>query len=115
MRPSIREALEHCLAGEADFAAKRQQIIAQRFSPGFWSLEYAPEVASEGVAHGIDTLVRPIAATHTGSDRFGLASEAALHEKAACSRYFSEQAGKVNESVNKIDALRSWDRYLENS
>jgi hypothetical protein len=48
-------------------------------------------------------------ATLHGSDRFGLAlvlhspaqpddggSEAALHEKTACSRYFGEQAGKVN-------------------
>jgi hypothetical protein len=28
--------------------------------------------------------------------KVGLTSEAALHEKTACSRYFSGQAGKVN-------------------
>jgi hypothetical protein len=28
--------------------------------------------------------------------KVGLASEAALHEKTACSRYFNEQAGEVN-------------------
>jgi hypothetical protein len=30
--------------------------------------------------------------------KVGLASEAALHEKTACSRYFDEQAGKVNDA-----------------
>jgi hypothetical protein len=34
-----------------------------------------------------------------GVKTFGLASEAALHKKTACSRSFGEQAGKVNDTV----------------
>ena len=78
------------------------QGVLERPDPGAKALGYylLPLRGKVGLASEV---------TLQGSDRLGLASEAALHEKTACSRYFSEQAGKVNDTRIEPDGLQTGD------
>ena len=78
------------------------QGVLERPDPGAKALGYylLPLRGKVGLASEV---------TLQGSDRLGLASEAALHEKTACSRYFSEQAGTVKDAAIKPEGLLTGD------
>src|ERR1700758_3555001 len=109
----------------SDFAAKRLHITAQGFNPGLWAARNPPykwrrrrvlrtsRVIPPGRRHRLplsdhlSPVTSPAFKILSCSvwplrGKVGLASEAARHEKTACSRYFSAQAAKVNDAAIKL-------------